>query len=298
MEVIELTLTPQRCREALVTRLHELGFTDYIEGSCDHLDADAGDEQLWMDAFEQGTLELPLVLYGYDESIMMQLVQDLKAQFGSHLDIQWRRIADAIWQTAWEPDFEALITDRFFITDRKNRQDSGTRQRLLLESGLIFGSGQHATTQAMVRLMEKVCAHPEPSASFLDVGTGTGVLALVAHYLGYERLLGTDIEAAALNVARRNQDLNSLPFPLMEGSLPPADEIFSTIACNILPPTLTHLLPALQQRLQPGGLLLLAGFHEANVEPIRTACVALGMQEKNRVVERGWIALALVKPGL
>lgn len=298
MEVIELTLTPQGCREALVERLHELGFTDFIEGSCDQLDADAGDEQAWVDAFEQGALELPLVIYSYDESVMMQLVQDLKAQFGSRLDIQWRRIADAIWQTAWEPGFEALITDRFFIGDHRSKQEPGSRQCIRLESGLVFGSGQHATTQAMVRLMEKVCADPGAGSSFLDVGTGTGVLALVAHYLGYERLLGTDIEPEALTVARHNQALNGVPFPLIEGSLPHADEIFQTIVCNILPPTLTHLLPALQQRLMPGGLLLLAGFHEANVEPILAATAALGMKEKQRMVERGWIALALEKPGL
>jgi ribosomal protein L11 methyltransferase len=298
MEVIELTLTPQGCREALVERLHELGFTDFIEGSCDQLDADDGDEQAWVDAFEQGALELPLVIYSYDESVMMQLVQDLKAQFGSRLDIQWRRIADAIWQTAWEPEFEALITDRFFISDQRSKQEAGSRQRIRLESGLVFGSGQHATTQAMVRLMEKVCADPGADSSFLDVGTGTGVLALVAHYLGYERLLGTDIEPEALTVARHNQALNGVPFPLIEGSLPPADESFQTIVCNILPPTLTHLLPALQQRLKPGGLLLLAGFHEANVEPILAATAALGMKEKQRMVERGWIALALEKPGL
>ncbi len=297
MEVIELTLTPQGCRDALVDRLHELGFTDYIEGSCDQLDADDGDEQAWVEAFEQGTLELPLVIYSYDEGVMMQLVQDLKTLFGSNLDIQWRRIADAIWQTAWEPAFEALVTDRFFISDQKARQDPGSKQRIRLESGLVFGSGQHATTQAMVRLMEKVCGHPGEDSSFLDVGTGTGVLALVAHYLGYKRLLGTDIESDALTVARRNQDLNGIPFPLIEGSLPAASEKFQTIACNILPPTLTHLLPALQERLLPSGLLLLAGFHEANVEPILAAAAALGMRETQRVVERGWIALALARSG-
>ncbi|MDQ3233651.1 MAG: 50S ribosomal protein L11 methyltransferase, partial [Pseudobdellovibrionaceae bacterium] len=160
MDVIELTLTPRGCREALVARLQDLGFTKYVEGSCDHLDADAGDEEAWIDAFEQGTLELPLLLYSYDESVMLQLVQDLKAQFGPHVDIQWRRIADAIWQTAWEPGFEGLVTDRFFITDQHGRRDPGSRQRILLDSSPVFGSGQHATTQAMVRLMEKECANP------------------------------------------------------------------------------------------------------------------------------------------
>jgi ribosomal protein L11 methyltransferase len=298
MEVIELTLTPQGCREALMARLHELGFTDYIEGSCDHLDEDAGEEQAWVDAFEQGRLELPLVLYSYDESAMTQLVEDLQGQFGPHLTIEWRRIADAIWQTAWEPGFEALNTERFCICDVHGKQDPGGRQPILLESGLVFGSGQHATTQAMVRLMESICARPEPDSSFLDVGTGTGVLALVAHYLGYSQIMATDIEPDALTVAQRNQSLNDVSFNLMEGSLPPVDAVYSTIACNILPPTLTHLLPALNQRLVPGGLLLLAGFHEANVEPIRQAWDRLGLREKKRVDERGWIALALEKPGL
>ncbi|WP_176736483.1 50S ribosomal protein L11 methyltransferase [Oligoflexus tunisiensis] len=298
MEVIELTLTPQGCREALMARLHELGFTDYIEGSCDHLDEDAGEEQAWVDAFEQGRLELPLVLYSYDESAMTQLVEDLQGQFGPHLAIEWRRIADAIWQTAWEPGFEALLTERFCITDVHGKREPGGRQPILLESGLVFGSGQHATTQAMVRLMENVCTDPGADGRFLDVGTGTGVLALVAHYLGYKNLLATDIEPDALMIAQRNQNLNDVSFPLMEGSLPPVDAVFTTIACNILPPTLTHLLPALDQRLAPGGLLLLAGFHEANVEPIRVAWDRLGLREKKRVEERGWIALALEKPGL
>ncbi len=299
-DIVELTLTPRGCREELVQHLEEQGFHDFIEGSCDDLDADAGEETAWVEAFEAGRMELALVLYSYDEEAIATLMNQLQQRFGERLQLTQRRIADSIWQTAWEPGFELLETQLFVICSPQVKAGSSGKQRIVLESGAVFGSGQHATTQAMVRLMEQISSMSriEPEAHFLDVGTGTGVLALVAHYLGFRHILATDIEPQALAMAQHNQYLNQVSFPLLEGSLPPPDRRYHMIVCNILPPTLTHLLPALKNLLEPGGCLLLAGFHEANGESIILAGKNLGLLELRRVVERGWIALSLQKKAL
>ena len=285
--IIELSLELPGAGASLLTWLHARGITDVVEASCDFLDAESADETIA--AHGDGRLSLPLVLYSYDEAWVAALKSELSSSFGPGLRMNERRIADELWQEAWEPAFQFLLTERFVILGEEDESpDTGARITLRLRSGTVFGSGQHATTQALIRLLEQ--ENPEKGARFLDVGTGTGVLCLVASHLGYQTIWGTDIEADAIESARFNQTLNHIPFTLLLGSLPPPEEMFDTIVCNILPPTLTALLPSLVDRLCAEGRLYLAGMHEANEQAILDTLAALGWVSVAAYRERGWTA--------
>lgn len=286
-KTFELSLYPGRLRNELIHFLREFGIEDFVESASDTIDADDGDwEQVLADWIEQD--DSPLLIYRSLETDLSDLIKALGEHFGAELRIDGKWIADRLWQEAWEPDFRSLETERFFIGPEQ-LEAPPRKIAIALAEAAVFGSGQHASTQALLRLME---SRPRlaRAESFLDVGTGTGVLAFVAHHLGYAPIVGTDIEDEAIAIARLNAERNQLPLVLHLGSMPPGSELWDCIACNILPPTLTHLLSALAAVLKPQGLLYLAGFHEANGEGIEAELRRLGFQVLEERKERGWIA--------
>ncbi len=290
-QVIELKLeaASPAVREALEAWLLARGIHDVVEASCDTLDVEESEVEAYIEAYESGSLNLPLLLYSYDRAWMDALKAQGRQSFGDTLSMSERMIADELWQEAWQPGFRFLETSRFWVGPHDFLTKSEGRIAIPLASGSIFGSGQHATTQAMLSLLEDYPA-AGPDASFLDVGTGTGVLCFAAHHLGYKPLVGTDIEAEAIAVARQNQELNACPFELIEGSLPDVERRFSMIVCNILPPTLTGLLPELIKRLRPDGLLLLAGLNEVTETELVGSLPVQLMRAKDRKLVRGWVA--------
>ncbi len=271
-KTFELTIHPGALRSELISFLEDFGVDDYVEAASDTIDADDVDwEKVLADWTEKD--DSPLLIYRPDERDFDSLLVSLKEHFGEAMRTSGKWIADHLWQEAWEPDFRYLETDRFFIGPEGTQGDA-SKISIVLAEAAVFGSGQHATTQALIRLMET--QPPLAGESFLDVGTGTGVLAFAAHHLGYAPIVGTDIEDNAIEIAKANAQRNSLPLVLHLGSLPPDSRVWDTIACNILPPTLTHLLESLAKLLKADGTLYLAGFHEANCESIEAELKRLG----------------------
>ena len=284
-QTFELTLLPHGEREALLAVLAEFGIDDFVESAAE-LNADDTD---WDEAFQawSQTENAPIIIYRSTREELEPLLAALQERFRGRIGLKELWIADTLWQEAWEPGFESLETERFFIAAEGVEGGAG-RIRIRLREAEVFGSGQHATTQALVRLLE---AQPQRSGeSFLDVGTGTGVLCLVARALGYGSLCGTDIEDGAIENARINAALNQTPIELILGSLPSEDRLWTTIACNILPPTLTDLLKDLKARLLPGGELYLAGFNEANADAIAAELRRLGLEVVEECRVRAWLA--------
>lgn len=287
--IYELSLFRESGSEAIVAFLHELGIFDCVEASCDFLDSDEAEAEAILARFEAGLLNLPVIVYSYEEPFIQELQSKVHEGLGKDVQMKVRTIRNELWQEAWEPGFRFLETDRFVIGPENFTfsAPAAGKIHLRLASGTVFGSGQHATTQALVRLMER---QKGVGGSFLDVGTGTGVLAFVADRLGYSDIWGTDIDEEAVAIARANAARNQIEVKLIAASLPTESRRWDTVACNILPPTLTRLLPALAERLQEKGRLLLAGFHEANQNEIRDALEKLSFTVKEEVRERGWIA--------
>ncbi len=285
-QIFELTLLPGKGRDGLLEIFRDLGIEDFVESAGD-VDLDDSDWQEGLDAWASGK-DAPFLLYREEESAFAELLHQLRLRLGDEVKTSVKAIRSDLWMEAWEPDFEFLETKRFFI-GHEDLASPSDKIRIKLKSAEVFGSGQHATTQALVRLMEQSEQSKESHVSFLDVGTGTGVLCLVAHHLGYQRLMGTDIEDTAIANAKSNSELNGIPIELLLGSLPPLNQKWQTIACNILPPTLTHLLAELAARLDANGDLYLAGFNEANSDSVLAEIHRLGLNLEEEYKVRGWI---------
>lgn len=174
-----------------------------------------------------------------------------------------------------------------------------------IDTGLAFGTGQHATTSGCLVALDKLEEGGARFTSIADIGTGTGLLAFAALALWPDaRCIATDIDSQAINVARENAAINGvslghgkgeLLLAVADGMASPlvsARSPFDLIIANILAGPLIALAPDFARALAPGGMVLLAGLLETQADAVIAAYEA----EKMKVTERGegeWCVLVL-----
>jgi ribosomal protein L11 methyltransferase len=162
--------------------------------------------------------------------------------------------------------------------------------------GFVFGDGSHPTTRLCAGAVHQICRSSRPRA-VLDVGTGTGVLARVARALGAERVVGTDIDPAALENAAANAALDASDVPLLLGDRAPDawGGRFDLIVANILERPLQSLAPALARALAPGATLLLSGFTSVQAPALRVRYAEQGLDLQVRAQLEGWLLMSAQK---
>jgi len=167
-----------------------------------------------------------------------------------------------------------------------------------IDPGMAFGTGSHATTKtcikALLMLVNKKMLRPR-DAAFLDVGTGTGILAIAAMKLGMKKAVGIDIDPEATRVARENTKLNKTRVTL---SVKPLESIrgrFICVAANILGCELHRLGPALAAKTLDRGFLILSGLLAHEREGLIDAYAALGFKMIKVYTSGEWATLVLVK---
>jgi ribosomal protein L11 methyltransferase len=163
-----------------------------------------------------------------------------------------------------------------------------------LDPGMAFGTGLHPTTRlCLVALAELV----RPGDHVLDVGTGSGILAIAAGRLGAGRLVGLDIDERAVATAVENAARNDLALVPCVGSLGdlPA-ETFDGLAANLLAGILCDLAPGLFERLRPGGWLVASGVLAEQALAVDAAFVAAGFQPAELRPSGDWVALISRRP--
>jgi NAD(P)H-hydrate epimerase len=184
-------------------------------------------------------------------------------------------------------------------TEAKAAPHRGSSQTILIQPGQGFGTGSHPTTRALLRWL---AAEP-PRGAVLDVGTGSGVLALAALALGATWAVGFDVDEAALENAAENRALNNAGrLALVRGLLDALrpDVRFHRVLANLDRATLDRLLPELAGRVAPGGRLGIAGLLDGEESTILALAPELGLELVDRAVEAdpatgdpwwsGWLA--------
>ena len=165
---------------------------------------------------------------------------------------------------------------------------------LTLADAPAFGTGLHPTTALCLDAVRDAC-ESTPLDRVLDVGTGSGVLALAALMLGVPRALGIDVDDAALHAARENAHLNGLDGRL-ELSLGGPESIsgaWPLVLANVLAAPLIEMAPVLVRRVGRRGQLVLSGVPEGVTDDVNRAYTRLGMQQVRVVPRAGWVALVL-----
>ena len=157
-----------------------------------------------------------------------------------------------------------------------------------------FGLGDHPTTRIVADLLCRLMA---PESSVLDMGSGSGVLSIVAALLGARRVVGIDRAIGAVAVAQRNAERNSVAevTDFRQGSTVPSGEQFDLVAANILAPVLLDLCEPIVGSVEPGGTIILSGLHIDRIEDVINRYVAKGCRlVEDRVLE-GWCGVAMTK---
>jgi ribosomal protein L11 methyltransferase len=195
------------------------------------------------------------------------------------------------WADGWKKHFKPVRVGRFFIHPGWIRPDENETCPVRIDPSLAFGTGLHPTTQLCLKEMDRLL----PRESFLDVGTGSGILALAAARCGVRRVVALDNDPEACRVARENIDKNGMQgkLELLEGEIPRVPGTFDLIAANILSGTLIPMAAALTQRLASNGVLLLSGLLIDEVDEVVAAYRAAGCRCSATLEDGEWSLVRL-----
>ncbi len=196
------------------------------------------------------------------------------------------------WNAAWEDTLSPVRAGPFLICPTSVAPPSGWDDATVLriDPEMSFGTGHHATTRLALCLLADALA---PGDRVLDVGTGTGVLAIAACRLGADAALGVDTNPDAVRNARENVRRNEGGdcVAVRDGSVGVASGTqYDLVAANITRRVLLELMPALVSRLAPGASLLLSGLLRPHRDDIRDAAASHGLALDAEAAEEGWWA--------
>ena len=207
------------------------------------------------------------------------------------------------WSTSWKVNFKPLrIGRRLLIVPSWEEPQPQTDDIVLrLDPGMAFGTGGHETTRLCLELLEQIMDTMPTllTPAVLDLGTGSGILAMAAVQLGAGRVCALDIDPLALEVARENLAINGLA-DLVECSTTPLESLngcFDVILANILAEELVRLAPLLTDRLAPGGSLVLSGILAEKEGLVRAGFSSQPLEYLSTLLEGEWVALHYKKDG-
>ena len=214
------------------------------------------------------------------------------------LTVQPREEED--WANAWKEHFHVHRVGRSIVIRppwRPYETQPGDTV-ILLDPGMAFGTGLHPSTQLCLIAVEDLV---RPGDRLLDVGTGSGILAIAALRLGAGSVLGLDVEEVAVQVARANGEQNGVGrdrFPLIVGTLGPEEHYgeFDGVFANIIARIIQEMAPYLYESVRPGGWLVASGIIVEREEEVRTALGAAGFVDITRGQMTDWVALRARRP--
>jgi ribosomal protein L11 methyltransferase len=219
-------------------------------------------------------------------------------------ELQVRVVDEADWAAAWKQHFPVLRVGRHLVikpTWRRHRRKPGDVV-LALDPGMAFGTGLHPTTRLCLAGLEAIADRGHvTAASVLDVGCGSGILAIAAARLGAARVLGVDTDPVAIEATDANVRRNRVTgiVSARRGSLPVAAEPpFDLILANLIASLLVTMAADLFAATRPGtgrrdsgGRLLASGIFVDREPEVRRALVAAGFRIAGRTAETDWVAL-------
>lgn len=237
----------------------------------------------------------------FSEAPVPELFQRLEAEpFGlSHGDkagASWSLVQEMEkdWLEEWKKGFKAFpLAEDFWMVPRWETVPEAAKIAFHIEPGMAFGTGTHETTQLIVEAMAPL----PPQGSFLDVGTGTGLLAYYALKRGHRPVLALDNDPEALRVAEENLQHNGAEKVEVSGTPVEAlNQSFDVVAANIIQNVLLALREGLVRATRPGGVLLLSGIlkdHEA--EFVREFFPGTPLKLQGRWEKGDWVCLSAVR---
>ena len=234
------------------------------------------------------------------EELLEKLNNKIKEMQGYGLDagyveIDTRYIADEDWNTAWQKYYHVIDFSRnlAIVPEWEDYQPAFPDQKLIrLDPGLAFGTGGHTTTQLVLLAMERAMTKP---LSVMDVGTGSGILAIAASLMGAKNVLATDISDEAVTAAQENIKLNGIDNITVKKAnlLKDTKHSFDLIIANILAEILLDLIPDLDDHLNKNGQVIFSGIDYKQLPKIEKSLNENGFEIKMKMQEKRWIGLLI-----
>ncbi len=232
------------------------------------------------------------------EELQQQIVQGLwwLSRLHPMPEPQITLLDDKDWQEAWKEHYASFRVGANLVIQPIWEEPVQTPCDVVLRlnPGMAFGTGLHPSTQLSLVLLERY--GPERT-SLLDVGTGSGILAIAAAKLGMSFITGTDTDPLALQVAAENARHNAIErmagvtWELYEGSLPPVGG-YDIVVVNILPSVIVRLLKheGLEHRLNDNGILILSGIIEERAAEVEVCLEERGITVLEKRTQEDWVA--------
>ena len=218
-------------------------------------------------------------------------VPDLTAAAGPALvDVRTTEIADD-WAERWREFHQPVVLDGRLTVRPPWEPPGHTPLDLVIDPGQAFGTGAHATTRLCLELMLEL---PDAGGPFLDLGCGSGVLAIAAARLGYAPVLALDNDPASISATNENADRNGVAVDarrhdLRTGELPTA----RTVAANLLGPLLLGLAQRLPDHRRASERMIVSGVLAGEASKVAAAFASRGLVETRRRSDGEWVALLL-----
>jgi ribosomal protein L11 methyltransferase len=203
-------------------------------------------------------------------------------------------VADRDWLGEWKKSWQPVLVGGRFIIAPPWSEIAETEERLVIriEPGMAFGTGTHETTRLCLEAIEKYFK----GGSFLDVGTGTGILSIAAAMLYSDaRIEACDTDAVAVAIARENARLNNVAAAITfrcgtldKDATSSADVVCANLTADIIVPLLPELVSA------TCGRLILSGILDAQAETVRQSLQQLGITREIELASKGeWVAMII-----
>ena len=205
------------------------------------------------------------------------------------------------WAENWKQHFSTLkIGSRLIIRPSWEAYQPQSGEAVIeIDPGMAFGTGTHGTTLLCLEMIAELMEQPNPPQSFLDVGTGSGILALGAAALGCKTILANDIDADACIVARENVANNgfSTTIDISEQPLEELSGTFELVVANILAEENVRLKNQLLAHLRPNGWLVLSGILREKEALVRHGFADLPLESFPTRFQDDWVCLLYRKQG-
>ena len=213
---------------------------------------------------------------------------------------------DIDWINNWKQYFHQFYIDDILVIPSWEDVKVGDQDKMILhiDPGTAFGTGMHETTQLCIRQLRKYIT---PETELLDVGTGSGILAILSLMFGAKHAVGTDLDPCAVEAVRENMEANHIPedaFKMMIGNIitekSVQDEVgygcYDIVVANILADVLVPLTPVILNQLKPGGIYITSGIIDDKEQTVVEAVKAAGLEVLEVTYQGEWVSVTSKRP--
>ncbi|MCL6588938.1 MAG: 50S ribosomal protein L11 methyltransferase [Firmicutes bacterium] len=227
---------------------------------------------------------------------LIRLKERIGAVLGYPPEFGFQEVREEDWAESWKTYFKPERIGNIVIKPSwEAYQPTGDEMVVELDPGMAFGTGTHPTTRLCLLLLQEIgCG----KRNLLDIGTGSGILAVAGAKLGIREIVATDIDPMAVKIAAENaarngveQAIHAIESDLLEGKL---NRRFELVVANIISNAILKIIPNLPQVMEKEGYFLASGIIEERFPEIRRSLIARGFSIERTLTEDGWVGVAAI----